>query len=183
MLDRDGGWIEKDAAGIPIENPLQIYMSQMYFMTTTMTTVGYGDYNAQKNGLSTRNMEVIMLIQFFAMLSFALIKETIFSLKTNSTVQSEVAQMNVTATEFLNQIDRLGRLIHPPKDVNGEPLADWKVPTIPNQLFTEILNQIDTTMKFSADVAFASSEFYNELPPMLQQGLVNSCLTGLYTHF
>ena len=124
-----------------------------------------------------------MLIQFFAMLSFALIKETIFSLKTNSTVQSEVAQMNLEATEFLNNIDRHGRLIHPPKDVNGEPQSDWIRPSIPNELFKEIINQIDTTQRYSADVAFASSEFYQELPPMLQQGLVNSCLTSLYTHF
>ena len=91
--------------------------------------------------------------------------------------------MNITATEFLNNIDRHGRLIHPPKDVNGEPQSDWIRPSIPNELFKEIINQIDTTMRYSADVAFASSEFYQELPPMLQQGLVNSCLTGLYTHF
>ena len=40
------GWIERDSAGIPVERTMDIYVSQGYFMTTTMTTIGYGDFSA-----------------------------------------------------------------------------------------------------------------------------------------
>ena len=49
-------------------------------MTTTMTTVGYGDERAKQYGdgsnedKSGRNMELVMYVQFGAMAVFAMIK-------------------------------------------------------------------------------------------------------------
>ena len=37
------GWIQRDQFGDLIDIPWDIYTNQYYFMTSTMTTVGYGD--------------------------------------------------------------------------------------------------------------------------------------------
>ena len=51
-------------------------------MTQTMTTVGYGDINAAKypDYESPTNMLLLMLIQLFAIFTFTIIKDRIFSL-------------------------------------------------------------------------------------------------------
>ena len=41
------GWIPLDELGAPSDqSAFDIYIDQLYFMTTTMTTVGYGDFKA-----------------------------------------------------------------------------------------------------------------------------------------
>ena len=46
----ENSWIPLDLDGYPIEgSPMDIYIDQVYFMTTTTTTIGYGDFNAKKN--------------------------------------------------------------------------------------------------------------------------------------
>lgn len=55
-----------------------LYMDGIYFMTTTMTAVGYGDYNA--GGLQI-SMLYLIAIQFFGILAFSLIKESVFGAK------------------------------------------------------------------------------------------------------
>ena len=47
----------------------------MYFMTTTMTTIGYGDYNAQKypDYPEPDNMALIFFLQVMAIGTFSLI--------------------------------------------------------------------------------------------------------------
>ena len=60
-----------------VESPnyMQNYLNSIYFMTTTMTSVGYGDYNASRFAIG---MLYLISIQFFGMLAFSLIKEQVF---------------------------------------------------------------------------------------------------------
>ena len=55
------------------------YSDSLYFMTTTMTAVGYGDRNGY--GSSTL-MLYVMVTQFIGILTFSLIKFNVFSAKT-----------------------------------------------------------------------------------------------------
>jgi len=58
------GWIEVDDEGVPVESPPDIYVSQGYFMTTTMTTIGYGDFNAAKHGDGYNKPDNMALVCF-----------------------------------------------------------------------------------------------------------------------
>ena len=56
------GWIQKDYDGYPLDDAWDLYVTQYYFMTTTMTTVGYGDFTAAKT--KDNNMITIMIQHF-----------------------------------------------------------------------------------------------------------------------
>lgn len=76
-------WIKLDEDGRMLnEKPWDLYVNQMYFMTTTMTTIGYGDVSAQKypDYSSADNMLLIFFIQFIAIGTFSLIQDRLFSI-------------------------------------------------------------------------------------------------------
>ena len=80
------GWILKDLDGYPLETPNDLYVTQFYFLTSTMTTVGYGDVRAKQIGDGSNqrdggNMVFIMLVQFMAMAVFAITIKTLLTLK------------------------------------------------------------------------------------------------------
>lgn len=50
-----------------------LYVDSLYFITTTMTSVGYGDTYAFDKG--TISMSAILCTQFFGLLGFSIIKD------------------------------------------------------------------------------------------------------------
>ena len=56
-----------------------MYVDAIYFVTTTMTSVGYGDINAFGKG--ELSMGVVMFTQFFGMLGFSIVKQQVFDSK------------------------------------------------------------------------------------------------------
>lgn len=53
-----------------------MYLDALYFITTTMTSVGYGDTSAfSKDSRYDTSMNVILCTQFFGLLGFAIIKD------------------------------------------------------------------------------------------------------------
>ena len=79
----EDSWIILDDRGAPAEKPtFSLYIDQIYFMTTTMTTLGYGDFNAVKRPEydSADNMELISFIQFTAIFTFTLIQAYMLAL-------------------------------------------------------------------------------------------------------
>ena len=74
------------------------YSNLIYYVTTTMTTVGYGDYYAKRYIL---DMIMIMSIQFLAMLTFSNQKESVFSLKSYATINDYVDEATSTTNQFL----------------------------------------------------------------------------------
>ena len=83
--------------------PSNVYFTQFYFITTTMTTVGYGDLKAKPK---ISSMILVMSIQFLAMLAFSKMKEDIFSLKSYTSTFSIVENSELTTKEFLASIER-----------------------------------------------------------------------------
>ena len=79
-------------------------MDSLYFMTTTMTAVGYGD----KSGFGTDyTMLYIMLIQFAGILCFSLIKFNVFNTVSEVTVNDLVTQIGEEMKEYLNNLNRI----------------------------------------------------------------------------
>lgn len=59
----EGSWVPVETLHIEGEQTaISIYISQFYFMMTTMTTVGYGDINANKDNEESTNMLVVMFL-------------------------------------------------------------------------------------------------------------------------
>ena len=81
------------------------YTDSLYFMTTTMTSVGYGD----RSGFPINYlMGYVMFAQFAGILSFSLIKFNVFNTKSKITVNDLVTQIG----EEMEYISAMTRKMH-----------------------------------------------------------------------
>lgn len=80
------------------------YAESFYFMTTTITTVGYGDLKAfyTTDGSWGVEMGYLMLVTFAGILLFALVVNEIFNYKHLLTVSELVSQKTEDMSEFMN---------------------------------------------------------------------------------
>jgi hypothetical protein len=60
-----------------MDDELTLYLTSLYFITTTITTVGYGDIY----GVSMLEKFFIILLQFLGILLFTTVKETTINIK------------------------------------------------------------------------------------------------------
>ena len=158
------GWIQKDVFGNLIDPPFDIFTNQYYFMTSTMTTVGYGDQRAKRigDGSGTNdggNMVLVIVLQFFAMAVFAYVKDTLFSLKFRKSSQKIIQEHVKSVLEFVNEINsRRG-------DKN-----------MPDEIWNDIAFALEVTIRYSFDDAIKFSPFYKDLTPILKERLITQCL-------
>ena len=84
----DNEWFAND--GIEYDSVTVMYIDANYFVTTTMTSIGYGDFSAQgKGNYSTIG---VMVTQFFGILGFSIVKEQVFSSKNLMSITELVAK-------------------------------------------------------------------------------------------
>ena len=73
------------------------FIDSLYFMTTTMTTVGYGD----KKGESEKERILLCIIMFFGLAMFTLISNQVLSLKKTLRVEDLVKDNNENIIDYL----------------------------------------------------------------------------------
>jgi len=70
------------------DNLVPMYIDGIYFVTTTMTAVGYGDFSAYGKGYVS--MGTVMITQFFGLLGFSIVKQQVFATKYLTTIDDVV---------------------------------------------------------------------------------------------
>ena len=121
-----------------------LYVNALYFVTTTMTSVGYGDINA---GGFVISMWAILLTQLFGILGFAIVKESIFNVKVVPTLDSIVKQSKQNMEEILFRIDQV------------------KDEEIPPKMYDETIDYIGAIVRFSIKDSFADCIHWKMLKP------------------
>ena len=101
------GFIPLAETGAPVQDAFDLYIDQFYFMTTTMTTIGYGEFNAAKypEYESSDNMTLIYFIMFTSIFTFTLIQDTLFSLHFDVKITQFLKQQETEAYGFLQSVD------------------------------------------------------------------------------
>ena len=80
-----------------------IYVREVYFITTTTTTVGYGDFAAFRDPIGGyTNMLLVMGYMFTTILVFAYLRETVFNMKSNLKIKAVIEDALVEAALFMN---------------------------------------------------------------------------------
>ena len=107
-------WIPLDpVTGAPADQKtFDLYIDQLYFVTTTMTTIGYGEFNAAKHPdyETADNMILVAFIMFFSIFTFTLIKDSIFSLHFDVTLNEVLKDLDIEAQGFLQQLDKIMKI-------------------------------------------------------------------------
>ena len=106
LLDPNNSGDSYDAYEIDLnyEYPIETYIEKFYFITTTMTTVGYGEINAFNP--AAYSMLSMSFILFLGMLEFSDMKEGIFSLKSYTTILQILDQAESTTKEVLANVEK-----------------------------------------------------------------------------
>ena len=126
-------------------------------MTTTMTTIGYGDYHAAQHPYYSHgdNMTLIFFLLFFAIFTFSLIQDRLLSIVFDVNLQT-VVNNTVSATEiWLNEMDLVLRRAWENKKKNLPKHASMPDrSTLDEKVWKDVICTIETHTRHSCFVAF-----------------------------
>ena len=137
------------------------YVDSFYLMTTTISSVGYGDFKGfiDTEGGWSAEMIYLYFVTILGITLFSSVTNEIFSYRKPLTVRDFVTRKKIETELFLYEVSRRR------KDAS---LSDM--------YFTKANEYVIETMQHSTRVSFHKNEFYKDLPPSLQDRLVNAVL-------
>lgn len=104
-----------------------VYIKAIYFVTTTLTTCGFGDISAKQN--DAREGLVILALQFVGMLFYSVtIQKFQFFMSSDEISPQEYANFMVETLE--NLIVKVGRFLPPNYQIPGTLINKWKLYTL-----------------------------------------------------
>ena len=133
----------------------EVYIDTLYYLTTTMTTIGYGDNYA----VSMAEKLVAILFEFFGICMFSYIQQKVLSLRSQVTLDQFVNNKLDEITYYMFSLDRV--------------LKEKKMST---QIYDETIKFMDYSMRYSLKDTINYMNFFDELPPRLQTKLCRVCL-------
>lgn len=152
----------------------KLYVDALYFITSTMTSVGYGDISAYNQGdfshIDTHTQGdwsfcIVMVTQVFGILGFSLIKEQIFKVHITSNIKDIVKQTRLDVEDMLYLFDKR-------KEEELDP-----------NMYDEAMDYMGIVVQFSIAESFSKCEFYKDLPSQLQTRLAKEVLDETITRY
>ena len=95
----EGGWRNRENLSEDLET--DIYISAIYFVTTTATTIGYGDYV----GTIIEEKIFILFLEFAGICVFSTITGSIKSIKAGTKLGEAISERKTNLKDFINDID------------------------------------------------------------------------------
>jgi len=131
----------------------------MYFMTTTMATVGYGDYNAAKYPEYDPgdNMLLMMCIQFLSIFTFTIIKDSMLSLVFDIKLSDVVADIIGNAQDFIHELDNIMKRQFDNKRNENRTGVRMR---LDDKYYEAAMTAIDTQARHSCYDVFYKEPFY-----------------------
>lgn len=109
--------------GVTKEDHKMQYIIALYFVTTTLSTCGFGDISATKR--DTKETAVVLMLQFIGLLFYSLIMQ-----KVQSFMLSEELMPNEYSNSMVEAVENLIVKAEPylPKGekIHGEYIEQWK---------------------------------------------------------
>jgi len=136
------------------------YIVAIYFVTTTLSTCGFGDISATKR--DARESAVILFLQFVGMLFYSMTIQKVQSFMLSDELSAgEYAYAMVEVVE--NLIVKVGRQLPPERKIPGTVINDWKNYTV-------------KYFQHSPNIFLAQNEYYNQLSANLKVKVVKKNL-------
>ena len=157
------GWVQNsdDLRSHP-DLHLDTYITAIYFIVTTITTVGYGDWLP-----STNNEYVyIMFLELLGLAIFSYILGTFQSIEGKESAAQILAKKQKEIYKFLVDVDQ----------------ANLKV-ELPIEIFRDTAKYLDLVYKRRVKYIFESENFFQQLLPKSHERLVFECLKSYYIRF
>ena len=148
------GWISFYEIDSKSNSYFSIYIQSLFFITTTFSSVGYGNMVPHEN----TEIAFVMILELIGVTIFSFIMGTLFSLRRQKSHYDVLSEKQANIERFLN-------------DVSNAHL---------NILPSEIIKLAQRSLEFSHyyDIKsiFDENQFYFELKPKLQKKLIDHVL-------
>lgn len=135
-------------------------MVALYFVTTTLTTCGFGDICATQG--DPVEAAVIIFLQFVGMLFYSMTIQKIQDFMASDEI-SPGEYAGYMVDEIENLIVKVGRQLPPEKRIYGSTINAWK-------------NYTREYFRFSPNAFLTQNECYNSLPSQMKVKLVKNHL-------
>ena len=146
----DGSWVGDQYTG---EDRYPLYVTSFYWITETITTVGYGDYSGKQND----ELIFTMLLQFIGLIFFSLlmaaIKDTLFR---NTRFDNLIEEKEENLELWVSQLEEAN-----------------KKKTMTMHMYYEIKRYLKDAMLYDHNMIIEEYEFFDQLPPSLQLEVVD----------
>ena len=123
-------------------------------MTTTMTTVGYGD----NKGMNQSERFFLSIIMFFGLAMFTIIVNQVMSLRKVLKVEDLVTPSNENIVDYIYNLSKRRTTI-----------------SLHEEVYQDSMQAIEENLRYSTKETF-KSEFWHTLTPQIQNKIVNQCL-------
>ena len=160
----DKGWI-KSSDEFKNGGPLYLnaYPAAVYFVTLTLTTVGYG---AQITPTTNTEIVYVMVIELIGLAAFSYILGVLKSIEFNKSSIKLIIEKKKNIAKFLDAVNN-----------NQKELV------LPHEILERALSNLDMTYNYSYNYVFYSNEFYSQIKPRLKSELLVSTLSQQYIKF
>jgi hypothetical protein len=146
--------------GVDPNDQAYLYTMSLYFVCTTLSTCGYGDFCATPG--DRIEALVILILEFVGMLFYSYTIDRIQTFMINEEISSgEYAHSMTEIVE--NMVVKVSKLI-PTKmnKIDGSEITDWKLYTV-------------NYFKYSPNSFFEENEFFQDLPENLRKNIIEEC--------
>ena len=138
-------WVAKN--GKDIFDNFDLYIDSFYFILTTITTVGYGDYS----GYNSDEYLFSMFVEFVGLSFFSFLMGSI------NTMLSGTQRFEDLINQRLEELDMWMRKLE---------LASKKK-KLPNRLYRDIKRNVESAFVYDFNLLIEEFDFYKFLPPHL----------------
>lgn len=159
----DSAWIESNPEFNSSENVVfHSYPAAAYFITVTLTTVGYGDILPHTKG----EILFVMVIELVGLTTFSYILGVLKSVEFSKSSVKLIKEKKKGVLNFLNTIDKNNRKME-----------------FPTEIINKTLENLDVTYNYSYNYVFHSHDFFEQIKPNLKQSLMVNTLSQQYIKF
>lgn len=156
------GWLKNNDEFKGDFNYLEAYPAALYYITTTFTTIGYGDYLPN----SDPEIILVMILELIGLASFSYILGTFKSIESQKSVHYIIQKKQEGIEHFLTNLSEAR------KDCN-----------IPLEVYEDSIETIGATYKYNISYLFNMFNFLEQIKPQERKELVFDTMKLIYIEF
>ena len=161
--NRENSWLKRysefSERGI---DSLYPYYAAVYYITTTVTTIGFGEI------LPNDNLEIlfIMMLELLGLAIFSYIIGTLKSVEGSESVSKIISSKEENIKEFLNKVN-----------------SNWKHADLPSEIYKNSIENLELIHDYGIKYVIGLFGFSEQLNPRLRNQIVYENLKNIYLEF
>jgi hypothetical protein len=160
--NEENGWWKSTGLYNGEYNYLEVYPISMYFITSTLSTVGYGEFVP---GTSIEII-IVMILELLGLAVFSYVLGVLSSIRGQKSIHRIITKKQENIEQFLNDLNEAR------KDVD-----------IPLEVYVDSIKTIGATYKYNVKYLFSMFGFFEHMKPITRKRLVLITLQDIYVQF